>query len=666
LTAMAEAPSTAVRELSMLDDADRRWLDQQSRTPALVERVGELPVWDGPPLVHAVVRHWAETTPEAIAIDAPHVGVSWSFAELTRRADRLADRLRDHLDAGREHRVALFLPRCPEMAVAVLATLQAGAAYLPLDPAHPAERLDYMLRDAGATLVLSLGKLAEALPAVDGVEVLDLATIDLDDDAPVSTDRPDAFVDGDSLAYVIYTSGSTGKPKGVMVPHRGVVDYLRWAAKAYGVEPGGRVPMHSPLGFDLTVTALLVPWSAGCGVRLVADGPGIDPLAETLTTRDFGDDAYALLKITPSHLDLLDATLGGDALGASVRTIVIGGEALAAESLSALRGGDAGVRLINEYGPTETVVGCCVHEVATDDPERGAVAIGRPLGQARLHVLDDTFEPTPPGVGGELYIGGPCVTRGYLARPSLTAERFVPDPFGETPGARMYRSGDRVRHRADGALVFLGRLDEQVKIRGYRIEPGEIASELLADERLREAAVIAREDVPGDRRLAAYAVPHDAVDGDDATTLISELLGGLRGNLPEYMVPSAIVLLDALPVTANGKLDHRALPAPEIDRSLLDTAFVAPRNETEEKLAEIWMAVLGLDQVGVHDRFFDLGGHSLLATQVMARVTEAFDLDLPLRTLFESPTIAGLADAILASEVDQVDDDLLEQLLADL
>ncbi|HEU4881191.1 MAG TPA: amino acid adenylation domain-containing protein, partial [Longimicrobium sp.] len=595
----------------------------------------------------------ARRTPEAAAVRME--GATLTYAQLDARANRVARHLRG-LGVGPEVRVGIHLERGPELAAALLGVLKAGGAYVPLDPAYPAERLGFMLADSGLAVLLTRGG-ADALAVPDGVHVVDLdaarARIDAERAEPV-----ESGVHPRALAYVLYTSGSTGRPKGVAVEHAGLSSYLAWAARTY---PGGGSVVHSSLSFDLTVTSLFVPLMCGGCVEMVAETDAVERLARRLEE----PGRIGMLKLTPTHLRALGELLDRGAAGGGAECLVVGGEALLGEQLEFWSRRFPDTTLVNEYGPTETVVGCCIDVRALRDAGAGRIPIGRPVPGMRLYVLDAAGRPVPAGVPGEMYIGGAQVTRGYLGRPGLTAERFLPDPSAE-PGARMYRTGDRVvwtessaevrecvsadadqasassrtdalTHSRTGVLDYLGRLDEQVKVRGHRIELGEVEAVLAAHPAVRGCAVLLREDVPGDPRLVAYA----AGEAD-----AGELRAHLRRALPEHMVPAAVVVLDALPLTPNGKLDRRALPAPEYAESAGEAA--APRTPVEEVLAGIWGQVLRRDAVGIHQGFFELGGHSLLAMRVVSRVREAFAVELPLRALFEDPTVAGLAARVEA------------------
>jgi len=613
-------PQERLSRLPLLPAEERRLLlSQFSQGP-----LGHHPQ----PLAHELFEAQVARTPEAVAVECGTERLT--YRELDRRANRLARVLRAR-GVGPDVCVGLCLERSNELVTAILAVLKAGGAYLPLDPSYPRERLAFMVEQAGVPVLLTSARLRELLPP-HSAEVLFVEAdmpVSAQDDAP-----PGSGVSPRNLAYVLYTSGSTGTPKGVMVSHEGLANYLAWCAEAYGPGSGEGAPVHSPIGFDLTVTSLFAPLLAGRKAVLVPDGTEVEGLVRAL--REGG--TFSLVKLTPAHLELLRHQLAPEE-ARRARALVIGGEALVAESLRFWREHAPGIRLINEYGPTETVVGCCTFEVPAGPLDTSAVPIGKPILNTRLYVLDTRLEPVPVGVVGELYIGGAGVARGYLGRPELTAERFVPDPFSATPGARMYRSGDLARYLPDGNLDFLGRADQQVKIRGFRIELEEIQSTLERHPAVTGAAVVARDDLPGGRQLVAYVTL--APEKRPGT---EELKGFLAGKLPAYMVPAWFVVLEALPLTVNGKVDRSALPAPV--RGVGKAAPVPARTPTEEALAEMFTEVLGLPSVGVHDSFFELGGHSLLATQLMARVRARFEVPLQIRDVFQTPTIAHLGQLI--------------------
>jgi amino acid adenylation domain-containing protein len=578
---------------------------------------------------HALIEAQVDHTPDAVAVRSGDEAIT--YRELDERANRLAHHLAS-LGVGPDVLVGLCLPRSIELVVGILGILKAGGAYVPLDPSYPVERLQWMLEDSMVPVVVTTDALAGDLPA----EAAILVCVDADADTigAQPSERPAVAVSSEGLAYVIYTSGSTGRPKGAMIHHRGLVNYLSWAARAYDAGGGAGAPVHSSVSFDLTVTGLYLPLLAGRAVTMVPEGAEIEALARAL--RD-APEPFSLVKLTPAHLEVLRHSLRPEEARHRTRAFVIGGEALAWESLAFWRENAPGTKLVNEYGPTETVVGCSVFDGAVGPLGGGSVPIGKPIANTTLRVLDRHLRPTPIGVPGELYIGGDGVCRGYLNRPDLTAERFLPDPWRE--GGRLYKTGDRARWLASGELEFLGRLDDQVKIRGYRIELGEIEAALRLHPSVTDVTVIAREDSPGDRRLVAYVV------GGDAAPSSRDLASFLGDRLPAYMVPSAFVALAALPLTANGKVDRKALPAPEAT-SDGEVAYRAPTGLVEETLCAIWAEVLRVPRVGVDDNFFELGGHSLVATQVVARARTKLGVELEIRTLFEAPTIAGLAARI--------------------
>jgi amino acid adenylation domain-containing protein len=460
------------------------------------------------------------------------------------------------------------------------------------------------------------------------VVCLDTESTALSQESPANLEAINSPSD---LAYVMYTSGSTGRPKGAMIVHRGLVNYLWWAMNTYPVDPGRAVPVHTSISFDLTVTSLYTSLLGGAKVELLPEDAGAQNLLATLR-----DGNRGLVKITPAHLELLGKQIAADRASGMAKAFVIGGENLLAETLQLWRDHAPATRLFNEYGPTETVVGCCVHEVQPSDPRTGSVCIGKPIANTQLYILDENMRPVPPGVTGELFIGGAGVGLGYLNRPELTAERFVPDPFS-AGGAKLYKSGDLARYRGDGTLEYLGRADDQVKIRGYRIELGEIEAALTAAPGVQSCAILAREDEPGNKQLVAYV----AASGNEPPA--AELQTFLGKSLPDYMVPAHFVFLDELPLTPNGKVDRKALPAPA---KAITGAGGPPRTETEKTVAAIWTELLNVEDVGIEDDFFDLGGQSMTAVGLVARLRDAFDLNIELATLFERPTIAGLAEAI--------------------
>lgn len=606
LESIVAQPDTPASELNLVPAAEREMLLQEWNRTSV-----EIPENDSFPVRFA---RQVAATPDAVAVRDGEGTIT--YAELNARANRLARYLLAN-GIGREAVVGLYCSRSLPLMVGVLGILKAGAAYLPLDIAYPADRVCRMLEDAQVALVVTQSHLAGALPGAAPLLTLDTAE---DAFSAYSSVDPEIVIHPDQLAYVLYTSGSTGTPKGVEIVHRGLANYLRWALAAYDVASGSGAPMASSISFDATITAWFLPLLAGGAVRLIPEGDDVEALRGILS----GKEGYSLIKITPAHLDAVrHLGLGGD-IAQAAKAFVIGGEALLATQISFWQQQAPGVRMINEYGPTETVVGCCVYEVPPGFHSSGAVPIGRPIANTRLYVLDAYGQPAPLGVPGELYIGGEGVARGYRRRPDLTAERFSANPFA---AGRLYRTGDLVKYLPDGNLVFLGRLDDQVKIRGFRVELGEVEAALARHPQVKECAIVAEP-----QRLLAYVVS----TGERPST--RELRAFLAGSLPEYMVPALFTWVEAMPYTRNGKLNRGALPAPEAPEMAERTA---PRNATEREMASLWTELLGLSEIGVHDNFFELGGHSLLAIQLVSRIRQRFGVELPLRGLFETPTVAG-------------------------
>ena len=596
-----------------------------------------LRAWEGPALhsppatIHARIARQAARTPGAVAVDGGAERVT--YAELQERADALARRLRAR-GVRPGALVAVRAERSVETVTALLGVLGAGGAYLPLDPSYPAERQAYMLADSGAALLLDAT--GGAAPDGYGGPVAELAA-----ELAASVSDPSApLVDGGAepgdLAYVIYTSGSTGRPKGVAVPHHALSAYVDAARQAYGLTPADRVLQFAPLSFDTSVEELFPPLVAGA-TTVLRDGEMMESVEGFW--RACARQALTVASLPTAYWHELAAAAGFAAppVPPSLRAVIVGGERALPERVASWRRAVGGrVRLINSYGPTETTVAATVHTVDADAP---AVPIGRPMPGYRVRVLDASLRPVPAGVPGELFVGGAGVARGYLHRPGATAGRFVPDPFASQTGARLYATGDLVRWTADGTLYFLGRTDDQVKVRGFRVEPGEIESLLRRHPAVRDAVVAVREDVPGDRRLVAYLVPA----GGDAP--VAAVRAALRAELPAYMVPSAFVTLEALPVGPSGKIDRRALPPPRP----ADGAPAGPLSRREREVAEVWREVLGTDAIGPDDNFFDLGGNSLLLIRLAARLGDRLGSTATAVDLFRFPTVRTLA-AHLAAE----------------
>ncbi len=617
LDASVADPAAPLDALPLLDDAER------------AEAVGA-PAPDASfpadePL-HRRFERQAARTPGAPAVT--FLGESLTYAELDARADALAALLRAR-GVGPETRVALCLERGPALVVAILATLKAGGAYVPLDPAYPAERLAYVLEDAGAGVLVTEEGLVGRVPEFGGEVVLA-------GDASGSGAAVDAStVSPDSLAYVIYTSGSTGRPKGVQVTHRNAVRLFRATEEWFGFGEQDVWTLFHSYAFDFSVWEIWGALLYGGRLVVVPWETSRDPAA---FRRLLAEERVTVLNQTPSAFRQLAAADAGAGDDLALRYVVFGGEALEPGTLRAWteKHGFEAPRLVNMYGITETTVHVTYRPVEAEDVERGARSpVGVPIPDLRVHVLDGRGEPAPPGVAGEMYVGGAGVARGYLGRPELTAERFVPDPFGGEPGARLYRSGDRARRLPGGELEYLGRADQQVKVRGFRIEPGEIEAVLLEHPGVADAAVVAREGAGGEKRLVGYVVPRDGADPSAA-----ELRAHLHARLPEHMVPAAFVVLERLPLTPNGKLDRRALPEPA--HAAAEEAYAPPATVAEEVLAAVWAEVLGLERVGVDDNFFSVGGDSILSIRVVALARER-GLELSIADVFGSPTVRELA-----------------------
>ncbi|HEX2091511.1 MAG TPA: amino acid adenylation domain-containing protein [Longimicrobiaceae bacterium] len=606
-------------ELELLGGAERRQVvEGWSRTAA--EHPEEA-------CVHHLFEAQVERTPDAVAL--VHRGERLTYARLNERANRLAHHLRRR-GVGPDARVAICVERSPEMVVGLLAILKAGGAYVPLDPAYPPERLHSMLEDSTPAAVLTQPSLAHLFEGT-GASLVDIATGAAAWAGQPETDPERAGLTPEHLCYVIYTSGSTGQPKGTEVPHRAIPGFFR-GADYVCFDEHQVLLQHSSTSWD-ALTLELWPALLSGGTCVLYPGQTSEPATLGEQVRAHG---VSTLWLSSAYFNSIVDTAPQILEG--VRQVMVGGEALSVLQVRRALELYPQMRLVNGYGPSEcTVFTTCWPVPAEFEGEE--VPIGRPIGDRRVYVLDRWMNPVPAGVRGELYVGGPAVARGYLNRPALTAERFVPDPFSGRAGARLYRSGDRVRWRADGVLEFVGRVDFQVKVRGFRVEPGEIEAQLTAHPHVREAVVIAREDTPGGARLVGYVCP----EGGTSLTA-SELRGWLGERLPEYMVPSAIVLLDALPLTAHGKVDRRALPAPE--HASAREPRGAPGTPAEEVLAEVWAELLRVERVGTRESFFHLGGHSLLAMRLVSRVREVFGVELPLRALFEAPTVAGMAERV--------------------
>jgi amino acid adenylation domain-containing protein len=660
LAGMAAEPEQRLTRLRLLPEAERREvLEEWNATTVAYPQTQ---------CIHTLFEAQVERTPDAVAVACPSTTSrnrddhELTYHELNRRANQLARHLR-RLGVRPGGRVGICIERSLELIIGVLGILKAGAAYVPLDPAYPKQRLAFMLESAQAQVVLTRQRLVEGLPQ-HRAHVVCLDT-DRELIAQTSPANPAYSVTADNLIYVIYTSGSTGRPKGAGVYHRGFANLLHWFVSEFEIGFHDRVLLITSLSFDLTQKNIFAPLIAGGALYLFAS----EYYDADMILQIIYDNAITLLNCTPSAFyPLIDQP---DQFNqrtptklAALRYVFLGGEPIAASRVKDwITAQNGNAHIVNTYGPTE-----CTDIVASyrlDAPERfleTSVPIGKPTFNTKLYILDNDLHLLPVGAVGELCVAGAGVGGGYLNDSDRTAEKFVPNPFDAVPGSRLYRTGDRVRYLADGNIAFLGRIDDQVKLRGFRIELGEIEAMLNQHPSVAECVAVVREDGHGEKRLVAYAVPAEPQNAERRTlhgpegsssalsvqrsALGAELRNFLQEKLPNYMLPSAFVLLDALPLTPSGKIDRRALPALDTIRPELDTSFTTPRTPVEDILAKIWADVLGIERVGIYDNFFALGGHSLLVTQVFSRLQEIFRVELPLRNLFEAPTVAGLAQRI--------------------
>jgi amino acid adenylation domain-containing protein len=620
--ALEQAPQTPAWRIEVLDEAERRQiLHEWNATEA------EYPK---DKLIHELFEEQAEKTPEAVAVVYEEQQVS--YGELNRRANQLARHLR-RLGVGPETRVAICVERSVEMVIGLLGVLKSGGAYAPLDPQHPQERLAFMLEDAQVKVLLTQKRLSEALPKDHSAQV-----VCLDGDweliAQASAGKLENIVTAGNLAYVLYTSGSTGLPKGTMIEHRSVVNYLCWVNQELLNEAGRNIPASTSVTFDASLKQLLAPLLRGDEVWLLSSAVVTEPaeLLKEINTRD-----NVVFNCVPSlWAAILDAIQSQQAVGrtTNLRSLLIGGEQFSAELVKRSFAHAPHLKIWNLYGPTEATANASVARVV---PEK-EISIGRPIANTQLYVLDGNMNPTPVGASGELYLGGVQLARGYLNRAELTAERFVPDAFSREAGARLYKTGDLSRWLSEGEIEFLGRQDFQVKVRGYRIELGEIEARLQRQPGIREAVALAREDVPGEKRLVAYVV------SEQPELDVPGLRQALARSLPEYMLPAAYVRLEALPLTPNGKLDAQALPAPS-GADFGRREYEAPQGAIENALAQIWSDLLGVERVGRHDDFFELGGHSLLIVHMIERLRQV-GLQTDVRAIYDTPILHTIASRL--------------------
>jgi amino acid adenylation domain-containing protein len=611
-------PEQLISQLPLLDNSARQQL--------LIDWNATQADYPDTNCLHQLVETQAQLTPEAVAV--VYDGQQLTYSELDLQANQVANYLTS-LGVQPETLVGICVERSLAMVIGLLGILKAGAAYVPIDPHYPLDRIEYMLTDAKINLLLTQQSLCHQLPQVQQLVCLDT---DWEKIAQSQATAPQVQINPDNIAYVIYTSGSTGKPKGVEVLHRGVVNFLTSMQREPGITAADRLLSVTTLSFDIAVLEIFLPLVVGARVVLLSREDGMDgqKLAATIDAA-----GITLMQATPSTWRLL---LEAEWAGNNQLKILSGGEAISRDLAERLLAKSAAVW--NMYGPTETTIWSTVYQITGAEPQ---ISIGRPIANTETYILDAQLQPVPIGIPGELYIGGAGLARGYWQQPTLTTAKFIPHPFSRDPAARIYQTGDLARYLPDGKIECLGRADFQVKLRGFRIELGEIESLLCQHPTIAQATVIIREDLPGDRRLIAYMVA-DSHAG--AAPVPSELRQFLQQKVPDYFLPAAMVVLPALPLTPNGKIDRKSLPAPDSASLQLQTSFVVPTTPTEIALAQIWIQVLRIDRIGTNDDFFELGGHSLLATQVISRARQTFAIDVSLQSLFEQPTIAGLASRI--------------------
>lgn len=624
LEGIAADPDQKLSELPLMTPQERHRI--------LVECRGARTDYRTDVCIHQLFEEQAARTPEEIAavFDDQHL----TYRELDVRANRLAHYLRKR-GVGPDMPVGLCVERSLDMLTGLLGILKAGGAYLPLDPAYPKERLNFMLEDAGAKVLVTRERLQELWGVVPPERIFLNPDWEIFSGEPESA--PEKWTSPENLAYVLYTSGSTGIPKGVAMPHRPLCNLISWQI-GRGRTGKARCLQFAPLSFDVSFQEIFSTWCSGGTLVLVPEEVRRDPDALVNLLRA---QSVERLFLPSAALQQIAQAAGKDGrTPGTLREVIVAGEQLQITApIAEWFGRMPQCVLENQYGPTESHVVSAFTLESSPGQWPALPPIGRPIANTRLYILDRHRRPVPIGLAGELYIGGDCLAREYLNRPELTAERFIPDPFGDTPGARLYRTGDMARYLPDGNIEFLGRMDDQVKIRGFRIEPGEIETVLMRHPAVRQAAVAVREGAPGDRRLAAYVVCGADVGAD-------ALRRFLKARLPEHMIPSAYVFLESLPQTPGGKVDRRALPAPDRVRPEMEQSYIAPRTPVEEELAGIWAELLGVERVGIRDNFFDLGGHSLLAVQMLSKVGERLNRKLPLSDLFQSPTIEGIAAVV--------------------
>jgi len=638
-----EHPAARVSQLRLISTNERQSLLKQSANESNDKALTS---------VHSRFADQAQQAPD---LPAAIFGTEQlSYRELDQRANRLANYLQSH-GLGRGSVIAIYLERSLALPVAILGILKSGATYLPLDPKTPTERLDFILRDSSANCLISEQKLLVNIDShdfPDGMRVLYLEGND-----PLlcegNAETPSKLIGNDDVAYIIYTSGTTGKPKGVKVLHRGLSNYIDWLVSRFNSGNGSGSPVMSSIAFDLTVTSLYFPLVTGRAAFFLKEGNEVEELAALMANRELTlDRPLSLIKLTPTHLEMLQHIVPSEKLANAVETLIIGGEPLTQKHLAFWQQHAPDTTLVNHYGPTEATVGCCYHVIEGTAPiaEGSAeattmVPIGKPMANTQLYILDKWQEPVPVGVAGELYIGGLGVGGGYINNTELTDEKFISNSFGE---GRLFKTGDVVRRLTDGTIGFIGRNDSQVKIRGYRIELHEIQSLLSNHPHVKRNIVTVKESPEGDKRLIAYYIPvQDTESIGETADMLREYLAQ---SLPDYLIPAHFIPLPAFPLVANGKIDLKALPVPETQAGKVNIS--SPRDAVEMELAPIWESVLGINQIGIHDSFFDLGGNSLLAVRLVARVQRKFGQNIPIGSLLQNDSIAKFANCLRSEATD--------------
>ncbi|MCI0485175.1 MAG: amino acid adenylation domain-containing protein [Blastocatellia bacterium] len=654
LESIISDPRQKLSSIEILTQAERdqilfRWNDRTALHPS-------------DKCIHELFEGQVEKLPDATAIEFE--GQSFSYGELNSRANRVAHKLCS-IGVGPEVRVGLCLDRSPELIIALMGVLKSGATYVPFAPSLPIDRLAFMMEDAQIQVLLTTEGLLDNLPSSWAQVVC------LDSDRAMFETQDSHNLDSAALTengvYVVYTSGSTGSPKAVMVTHRALVNNISAMNELYGLNERDRMLQFVSISFDVFAQEVFTALTSGAALIMHRNPTGLGPLELV----DFCEKMeVSVMHMPPPYWhQMVDELWNTErSVPETLRLLVVGAESPSAKKLARWsRLSRHQTRFINAYGPAEAAITNATFE-ASVDPDAvdlmTRIPIGRPVANNRLYLLDENLAPVPVGITGNLFIGGDALARCYLNRPGLTAEKFIPDPYGARPGARLYSTGDTARFRLDGQIEFIGRNDNQVKLRGFRIELGEIEVAIRQHHLVKEAASVVREDTPGERQLVGYVTLTEQVK--DERDALSQIIGHLRRKLPGYMVPSPLVVLSEMPLTPNGKIDRKSLPKPGQMRTGREDAYVPPRSAVEEVLAEIWSKVLGVERVGVYDSFFDLGGHSLLATQIISRVRDYFQVEVPLSAVFESPTVAGLALAVTQQQFELEESGNADLLLEEL